>query len=802
MSLSIDGAETVGSEFSLPAPITPPLRWRLDNALARFSLKVPSSQTLGALIVIVGVIAVCLWQLHLPLLLTNTTTTGGDTGAHFILPAFASAHLLPHLTGWDPGWYDGFPLYTFYFVLPDSLVAILSHVIAYNLVFKWATVAGTLTLPVAAYLFGRLCNLRAPLPAAMSAATLPFLFDPTFTIDGGNIFSTLAGEYSYSLSLSLALLFLGLFVRYLRTGKGRTIAIVVLCATLLAHVVPTFYALLGAGLFGVEEFVASRRRVKYESGDSVLTRPRTVLVRVLVVCGGGLLLAAWWLVPFVAESAYSTSMNYSKVTTYAATLFPQADWWVLVLAAFAVMFGWWRRDHVVMVLSVLAALMAAALVLDPTTAVYNMRFLPLWFISLYLLAGWMVGVALSAWVRRRNEILEIATHAHTPGALSGALGALALTLLVVVPGVLPSLGGILADIGIHQGANQVANWASWNYTGFEGKASYKEFSSLMATMEKVGHTHGCGSALWEYNANQNRFGTPEALMDLPYFTKGCISSQEGLLFESAATTPFHFINQAELSLSPSEAVAGMPYGSLDVALGVQHLQLLGVRYYMAYSSAAVAQANADPTLTLVATSGPWPMNGYGTPSTITWDIYQVRHATVIEPLHNQPVVITGVGPSQATWIGSPGPDGQTADGPAMRWYLHPDEWNVFLAASGPSSWARQGGGARWPSTSRSEPKTTVSSTRVLTSSISFSVSRIGVPVLVKVSYFPAWKAEGALGPYRVAPNLMVVVPTSHHVVLHYGTTHAQLIGELLSVLALCALIGGWLTQKRRMRALR
>jgi len=33
----------------------------------------------------------------------------------------------------------------------------------------------------------------------------------------------------------------------------------------------------------------------------------------------------------------------------------------------------------------------------------------------------------------------------------------------------------------------------------------------------------------EYNADENRFGTPEALMDLNYFTSGCIDSMEGLL---------------------------------------------------------------------------------------------------------------------------------------------------------------------------------------------------------------------------------------------------------------------------------
>ena len=64
------------------------------------------------------------------------------------------------------------------------------------------------------------------------------------------------------------------------------------------------------------------------------------------------------------------------------------------------------------------------------------------------------------------------------------------------------------------------------------------------------------------------------------------------------------------------------------------------------------------------------------------------------------------------------------------------------------------------------------------SSISFHVSRVGTPVLVKVSYFPNWQASGADGPWRVTPNLMVVVPTSHDVTLTYGRVGVGRSGTL------------------------
>jgi hypothetical protein len=85
------------------------------------------------------------------------------------------------------------------------------------------------------------------------------------------------------------------------------------------------------------------------------------------------------------------------------------------------------------------------------------------------------------------------------------------------------------------------------------------------------------------------------------------------------------------------------------------------------------------------------------------------------------------------------------------------------------------------------PKTTVSHVTTTDSSISFDVSRLGTPVAVKIPYFPNWQASGATGPYEAMPNIMVVVPTSHHVTLAYGTTTVDWIGKGASVAGLVGL---------------
>ena len=73
--------------------------------------------------IVLGASLLVFISLNPRLLLTDSTATGGDMGAHVWGPRFLMDHLLPslRLTGWTPDWYAGFPAYVYYMVVPSLL---------------------------------------------------------------------------------------------------------------------------------------------------------------------------------------------------------------------------------------------------------------------------------------------------------------------------------------------------------------------------------------------------------------------------------------------------------------------------------------------------------------------------------------------------------------------------------------------------------------------------------------------------------------------------------------------------------
>ena len=807
-----------------------------STMLRRWSMQFESNadywKRLSAIIVVGGATIFLLLTLHPDLIFRNNTPTGGDMGAHVWGPAFLRDHLLNNfrLAGWSMDWYAGLPVYRYYMVVPALFIVVLNLVLPYGIAIKIAAVIGILTLPYCAWLFGRFARFAYPIPEMLAIAATIFLYDESFTIYGGNIASTMAGEFSFSIALSLSILGFALVARGLETGKYLAAGSIVVALSALSHGIVLLFVFGGVALmmlFWIQPKLDGMR-------------DNTSVVFGVKIIGLAILLSAFWVIPFVTSHAYMTDMKYEprpsgSSDSFWSMYFPLSTLWdaiIMSLALLGLASQVVRRHKIGMWMGAYGVLLAAGVYfarggLPVIGLLWNPRILPFFYLLRYFLfaIGIYEAVAFAARVLSLERVARQALSQHGSddevrfAQISSARTKVSFNLGVLVAFVVATFivvgfrfqelpfGSVKTNAagkseyvwGPIRGASSndgfVDGWARWNFTGYEGKSAYGEYHDVVATMKSLGEdpSQGCGRAVWENNGELNKYGTTMGLMLLPFWTDGCISSMEGLFFEAAGTTPYHFITAAAMSKQSSNPVRELRYDNNDAAKGVAYMRALGVKYFMGFTPEAVTAASAQPGLIKVAQSGPWV-------------IFRVTESDLVVPLTVQPVVVAMTsGDPRERWLEI-----------GTSWFQHANEWAALPADAGPQEWQhidakidltrREGepgaSGRRVDIVTPGEaiepvalPPVVVSNIEMGQSAVSFSVDKIGVPVLVRVSYFPNWKVDGAKGPFRVAPNMMVVIPTSNIIKLHYGSTSRDYMAYLLTFIG----VGMLVRRRRRMR---
>ena len=844
-----------------------------------------------------------MWAVHLnpfkpsaDLIFDNNTPTGGDMGAHVWGPAYLRDHLLPHwqLSGWSMDWYSGLPVYRFYMVVPALAIILLDVILPYGVAFKLVVISGLVTLPFCCWAFGRLARFRYPMPEMFAFAGLAFALNESYSIYGGNLKSTMAGEFSFSIAISLMMVGLGYLARGLKDGTHLSRASAFLALACLSHGIVLIYVAVAAVIFVLCRLGADLWRVLARTLDGtaggeserrlvniVIVSPAVagvtvllaqwssvfyaltalvVLVDVVVVAllssklgwqlvenrlfvkrllysaAVGLLtmaLAAFWVGPFLTNHEFMTDMKYGYKPQYPnesfwGMLFDQKaplDVLIATLAGIGCVFVVVRR-HVIGIALAITMFVSVALIyvtrdsLPVIGLLWNPRMLPFFYLTRFLMM--MVGavevLALLVDVVRNRRSREV------PGVgwASVSAGLIGLVVLIIFGWayqVLPG-GHMTTTHGeptyawgpLRSNPNPSkavgSGWAAYNFKGYEGQTMYPEYYNLVQTMGQVGDQYGCGRALWENDGRDGvgngKYGTTMALMLLPYWTDGCIGSMEALYFEASGTTPYSFLASGAMSKQSSNPVRELRYVNNDAATGVKYLQSLGVQYVMVTTPEAKAQADAQPELHLIDTSGPW-------------NIYTVDGSDIVVPLTVQPVVVNH----------RPGDQRERNLELGTSWFQNQDQWAAIPAYNGPADWqhidvavdqsqevpdpTRPPGTVDDPQTEQVESAdtrgrevsvvkpvqaidpvaldpVTVSNVQIDEQSLSFDVDQVGVPVLVKVSYFPNWEVSGAEGPYRVAPNEMVVIPTSTHVSMTYGRSTSDVAFLVITLIGIVAAI--------------
>ncbi len=672
-----------------------------------------------------------------PAIFSANTPTGGDMGAHVLVPAILRDDLLPslRLIGWSNDWYAGFPALYFYFPLPALFTILLDVFLPYGVAFKITASMGVIAMPLGVYVLARGIGYSRVVSTITAATGAMYVFMESFSIFGGNIKSTMAGEFSFAWSLSLSLMYLGVVIRDTRKGdRISPVAGVLLAATALSHIVTTMVIVI------VSLPLLLRRR-----GAKVLG----------VSWALGLGLAAIWAVPFAISffQDTTTDMGWNPVTGLVGGSFapgtistPMPNEFIPILALAVIGVGWsmLRRDRVAVLLAmtVLPAVTYWVLQLPdfPFTKIYNGRFLPYWFLGAFIFAGIALGLGVSTlarWVPQRAQNLTI-----------GASLAMVLMWIITVASI-----------------HDVPGWVRWNYTGYEGKEVFAEYSALMTEVDALPD----GRVMWEANSDLGRYGTPMALMLFPYWSEGH-PSMEGLLFESSLTTPFHFLNASEVSRSPSNPVRGLNYRPMDFERAVEHLALYDVSYYVAWTDEAKEAAKAFG-LGLVSSTDPF-------------EVYLLPDASPVDVATIEPTIF----------------DGDDFFEAALSWYDDVDNLDRWLVADGPQDWPHTDSTeGPFPGGDVIAGSGEVSNIVVEDHRISFKTTAVGVPHLIKVSYFPNWEVSGAEGPFRAAPSLMVVIPTDEEVVLEFARSWAENLGTLSTFVVGAGLIV-FAVRKRRRRS--
>lgn len=649
--------------------------------------------------------------LRVDLLFSNTVVTGGDMGSHVYAPQYLR-EIFPLVRWWSPDWYSGFPFLYFYPPLMFSATALLSFLIPLNIAFKLIIFSAVIIFPVGAYFTMKWLKLKFPIPQLAVIFSLFLVFLEEYSIYGGNLASLLAGQFSHTMSIALIFLFIGLMYRGVTTGRYLRWNMLLGTAVMLTHPVSALVLimLIPFFLFQTADF---KKNFWYA----------------LKAYSGIFLLSAFWSLGFLFYKSYSGYMDWNNEVVW-TELFPPHWLFLTIPAALAVLLAAFKRARNLVVFFGLIFVCAIFYFFLTGSNIWNNRFLPYLSLSILLLAAYLYGTLWQVITKRFRKIGAV--------LLLGLLFFSIYTLKVNI--------------------EFVPSWFKWNFEGYEAKGSWAEVDGLFQYLKGLPK----GEVLWEYQPDFEKYGTTRVLETVPFFTGQ--PTFEGLLVDSALTSPFHFINQSETTDKATSAIAGFEYPPFDFSKGVRHMKVSGAIYFVAYSDLMKEKAAEEADLEKMKEVGPF-------------SVYRVRDSHLVDTISAFSVSL-----KDKDWLSK-----------SIEWYKGEDLEYPIVFAKDQAEFDRLSDIAdqdqNWEITS---PDNIIFSN----DSIEFDTVKIGQPHIVKTTYFPTWKVKGAEGPYLISPAYMMVIPTESHVKLYFSYGWIDWLGMALTILGVV-----WLSFFKRINTL-
>jgi tetratricopeptide (TPR) repeat protein len=666
------------------------------------------------------------------LLFTPDVTAGGDTPSHFISAMAMRHNLLSFFSPvtWIPGNYAGFPLFLNYFPLPFLLMALLALVIPLQVAFKLVTLLAVIPLPAAIFYSLRRLGYKEHVPALGALLALPFLFMTENSMWGGNIPSTLAGEFAFGISFILSIIFMGRM--YGDAPKNKSIFTNSILEALIA--LSNGYPLLQAGT-GTSFFLLRGGCTRY----------------VLCIHAIAFSLSGFWIVPLIWRLPWNSPFVHTWHFQGWSEICPRVLW-PSIAGALIGLSGHFRNRP--LKFRNIRSFLRADTAFGPEQY--------LW---------WQLGIALAGFsLAPLLGLVDIRflPFAQITMAMLGAIGWGKLISRLPRPS-LWTIGFAAAVIVISLSkAPMVDSWIRWNYSGMQSKPLAKSFLQVNDFLKG---TENSPRVVYEHSQIHDGAGTVRAFELLPYFSGR--STLEGLYMQSSVSSPFVFYIQSELAQSPSAPYGNDYYSRPDPERAMKHLSLFNVNQIIAVSDNTCNSLDQSPAYELQTTIPPFKV--YGLVNSANNYVTPVHFSPFRIPERNWKTV-------QFNWfrkssievplvVTSPGMPG--------------DFWKKLPVLEGPVDDI-----PRIPILDSNEPEP-IARAELAENRITITTTRPGHPLWIKISYHPDWRISAGEGElYLASPAFMLLVPKSHKVTLEFDTRHGiYLLGKMVSLLALTLCIG-------------
>jgi hypothetical protein len=667
-------------------------------------------------------------------LLSNNLPTGGDSASHLLYVWTYVHELLPKgmITGWMPEVFAGFPFLSYYFPLSFIGIAGLATVLPFAPAMKIGMFAAAMLLPGSVWL-GSVYLLRLPRSVAIWGvlASLAFLLHEQNSIWGGNLLSTLAGEFAYSWGMLFSVLTLFAWQRTMVAGRTWWLVAILEAATGFSH----GFALLITG-FATAAFLFDRAHFWRN-------------LRLLAL-GHGLafFLLAGWLWPMLQMHSLTIPNDALFEVSHWQELLPQPMQPVLAAGLLATLLSIvlhlmpflrglspispeTSRSYQHAAFMACAALLAAAgFLAGSSIGVANIRFFPFVWLFGGLACGWVWGALL---LRLAGALPDLARWGLRLLATAAALAFAAWVSLQVAA---------------------APDWGLWNHSGLEAKPQWQNLSQLFPAL--TGHLDSPRLS-FEHDPANNDIGSTRALEALPMFLGGR-PVLEGLYMESALVGPAVYQLQSEVSKHPSSPLARFPSGSLDPDFAAAHMEFLWANEVLIRNDEAYKALSANKLFTEVASAPPF-------------------HVFRLSQFNSHLVDLVNTEQRPLRWLPKQG--WMQA---SFQWFRSRQKFDTELPVffDGPA-----------PQSLAPVANAQIHDLSMTRHRISWRTDAPGAAHLVRMAWNPRWQLATKGKVYLAGPGFMLVVPEEADMVLEYGHTSvgvAGMVATLLSLLVLVVLI--------------